>query len=233
MNMNNEDLKKVEYLYEKLENIGCLTFSTFNDNEIQSRIAHFNGYDEHGIYFRSMWNKPFAKQIIENENITVCGITDPRVFHSEENYVPQFPAGYFIRITGKAKFVAEEDIRKRAIGNKRLDLAVFDMDRYTAMRRGNFVLYEGKVEIYDFDFECEHRDHKNLRERFSFGNVPFNLAGPTITERCTGCGLCFDNCTFKAITPGSPYKIDPARCDDCGSCLMVCPADAIDESKPF
>ena len=231
--MNSKEIKKLEYLYEKLEHIGSLTFSTMYKDEIHSRIAHFNGFDEHGIYFRSMWNKPFAKQIIEHGKITVCGVTDSRISHAEDNYVPQFPPGYSVRIIGKVKFVSEEELRERAKGNNRLELAVFDMDRYVAMRKGNFVIYKAKVEIYDFDYDCINRDHKLLRERFSFGDVTFNLAGPRITDKCTQCGLCLKKCSFKAITAGSPYKIDPSKCDDCGDCLMVCPTGAINQSIPF
>ena len=224
---------KMEELYELCEKIGTMTFSTIHGDEVQSRIAHFNGFDEHGIYFRSMWNKPFARQLLETKKVTVCGISDSRIFHKPNDMNPYFPPGFFIRMVGEVEFVSEEEIRKLAVGNERLQLAVFDMDRYTAMRKGNFVITKAKVEIYDFDYDCSTRDHKDLRTRFSFGDVPFNLAGPTITDKCIECGKCYENCTFKAIEKGTPYRIDPIRCDDCGSCIMNCPVDAIELSKTF
>jgi ferredoxin len=224
---------KIQEFYELCEKIGTMTFSTIHGNEVQSRIAHFNGYDEHGIYFRSMWNKPFARQLLESKTVTVCGITDSSIYHRQDDMNPYFPAGFSIRLVGDVEFVSEDQIRQRAVGNERLQLAVFDMDRYPAMKKGNFLITRAKVEVYDYDFDCKNRDHKVLRTRFSFGDFPFNLAGPRITDACIACGKCFSGCTFKAIEKGSPYRIRPERCDDCGSCLEVCPVNAIEISQAF
>lgn len=223
----------MEDFYQLCEAIGTMTFSTIHENEVQSRIAHFNGFDEHGIYFRSMGNKPFARQLLESKKVTVCGITDSSISHHVDDLNPHFSTGYSIRLVGDVEFVSEQQVRERAVGNERLQLAVFDLDRYPAMKKGNFVITRAKVEIYDFDFECEKRDHKLLRTRFSFGDVAFNLAGPSITDACIECGKCYSGCTFKAIEPGSPYRIKPERCDDCGSCLEICPVNAIEISKAF
>ena len=54
--------------------------------------------------------------------------------------------------------------------------------------------------------------------------------------KCTGCGLCADNCHFDAIFPdGSSndftdvsYRIDELACEGCGLCGYVCPVGAID-----
>ncbi|PLW93100.1 MAG: 4Fe-4S ferredoxin [Marinilabiliales bacterium] len=48
-----------------------------------------------------------------------------------------------------------------------------------------------------------------------------------ITEDCTACGTCIDECPVEAINPGPIYKIDPDICTDCGSCADVCPVEAI------
>lgn len=48
-----------------------------------------------------------------------------------------------------------------------------------------------------------------------------------ITEDCTACGTCIDECPVEAISPGDIYKIDPDICSDCGSCADVCPVGAI------
>ncbi|QVK19592.1 4Fe-4S binding protein [Mycoplasmatota bacterium] len=101
------------------------------------------------------------------------------------------------------------------------------------MKEGNFVIYKGKGEIFDVDFEGQYRDHKLLRTRFSYGGTPYNLAGPRITDRCIECGKCKKVCSFKAIRKGSPYEIIPERCDDCGSCILTCPVNAIEESLIF
>lgn len=50
-----------------------------------------------------------------------------------------------------------------------------------------------------------------------------------ITDDCTACGTCIDECPVEAIAEGDPiYVIDPDVCTDCGSCADVCPVDAIE-----
>ena len=224
---------KISEIYEKLEEVGTLTFSTIYKNEVHSRIAHLNGYDENGIYFRTMWNKPYARQLKETGKVTLCGVTDSRVLDNDENRSPSFPPGYSIRLIGEIKYLDEETIRKLAETNEYLKLAVYDMDKYPAMKEGNFVIYKAKGEIFDYDFARKKRDHKILRTRFQFGGMSYNKAGPTITDKCIECGMCFKVCSFKAIKKGSPFRVISERCDDCGNCIMTCPVNAIEISQPL
>lgn len=48
-----------------------------------------------------------------------------------------------------------------------------------------------------------------------------------ITDDCTACGSCIDECPVEAISEGDIYKIDPDVCTDCGACADVCPVEAI------
>lgn len=223
----------IKDIYEKFEAAGVFTGSTICGDEVQSRIMHFNGYDDEGIYFRTMGNKPFGRQLKEGKKITVCGIDDSRVLGHNEDGVPDFPPGYFIRMIGEIKFLDEAAVREKAKTNEAMKLAVYDIEHYPMMAEGNFVIYKAKGELYDHDFGCKTRDHKLLRTRFSFGGQTFNKVGPTITDKCIECGLCLENCTFKAIEAGTPYRIMPERCDDCGTCIANCPVDAIELSKPL
>lgn len=223
----------IKEIYEKLEGVGVLTFSTIYKDEVHSRIAHLNGYDENGIYFRTMWNKPFARQVVETEKVTLCGASDQRVLSHDENGVPEFPPGYTIRLIGQVKPLSESEVRELAKVNEYMRLAEYDMDKYPSMKKGNFVIHMAKGEIFDFDFEMVNRDHKVLRERFSFGGMTYNEAGPRISDACIECGACLKVCSFKAIVPGTPYKVNSSKCDDCGSCIEACPVNAIDVSMPI
>ena len=52
-----------------------------------------------------------------------------------------------------------------------------------------------------------------------------------ISDDCTMCGACAEECPVDAISEGDPkYKIDPDECTDCGACAEVCPVDAISEA---
>lgn len=225
---------ELKELYELIETIGCMTFSTIGKNgEVQSRIAHFNGYDEDGLYFRTMTSKPYYRQLMKHKKLTVCGMTDQRVLEHLEDGTPVFPTSYVIRMIGDIKNVPYEVICEKAKKTEALKTAVQDGVKYPTMKDANFVMHRAKVEIYDTDFEKVNRENKLKRTRFSFGNYEFNLAGPTITNTCIGCGLCKKNCSFLAIEEGKPYRINPVYCDDCGTCMTVCPVGAIEKSRAF
>jgi len=51
-----------------------------------------------------------------------------------------------------------------------------------------------------------------------------------ITDDCSACGTCIDECAVEAISQGdTKYVIDADACIDCGSCAAVCPNGAIVE----
>ena len=50
-----------------------------------------------------------------------------------------------------------------------------------------------------------------------------------ISDECTACGACLDECPVEAIKEGDIYSIDPELCTDCAACVDVCPVDAISE----
>ena len=53
-----------------------------------------------------------------------------------------------------------------------------------------------------------------------------------ITDACSMCGTCIEECPVDAITEGDPkYIIDPDECTDCGACADVCPEEAIIEEE--
>ena len=218
---------ELKEIFEYADKIGFLTFSTIEDGYVHSRIAHFYAFDEDGLYLRSMFIKPFYNQMIKTGRLAVCGMyPSARISGTDENGVPAFEPGYTFRITGDVKELSEEKVKEKAKTNEQFKIALFDMKKYPATR--NLVMYRGRGEIYDFDFEMVNRDHKLLRTRFAFGGAEYNPPGNIIlADRCTECGTCYDVCTFKAVKPGSPYSMIGERCDECGSCVLACPEDAI------
>lgn len=58
-------------------------------------------------------------------------------------------------------------------------------------------------------------------------NLNYKEMAYKISDDCTACGTCIDECPVDAISEGSIYKIDPDVCTDCGACADVCPIEAI------
>ncbi len=52
-------------IYEKFDQIGCLTFATVDKGTPQTRIAHLFAHDHEGLYFRTMVTKAFYEQLIQ------------------------------------------------------------------------------------------------------------------------------------------------------------------------
>ncbi len=51
-----------------------------------------------------------------------------------------------------------------------------------------------------------------------------------ISDDCTACATCIDECPVEAITEGDIYVIDADACIDCAACTEVCPVEAISEA---
>jgi ferredoxin len=214
-------------IFAKFDQIGSLTFATIDKGTSQTRIAVFFAYDHKGLYFRTMTTKPFYEQLIKTENVSACGMFPETTVSQGEDGMPYMPPGYTIRVTGDVKEVSLETLKEKAVGDERFMMGVKDIARYPAMT--TFCLYKGYGEVYDFDFEMEHRSHKLLRTAFSIGGMQIPFRGMRITEECTACGDCYERCTFKAIyRKDGRYIIDHSKCDACGDCYTICPSDAIE-----
>ncbi|MCD6353408.1 MAG: 4Fe-4S binding protein [Proteobacteria bacterium] len=51
-----------------------------------------------------------------------------------------------------------------------------------------------------------------------------------ITDDCTSCGSCADECPVDCIEEGDDiYVINQDECTECGTCVETCPVDAIIE----
>ena len=55
-----------------------------------------------------------------------------------------------------------------------------------------------------------------------------------ITDECTSCGACVEDCPNQSISEGDPvYVIDPEKCTECvgffdePQCIAVCPIECI------
>lgn len=214
-------------IYEKFDQIGCLTFATIDRGYPMTRIAHLFAYDHEGLYFRTMNTKPFYEQLVTTGKVSICGMYPSTTVDHDEEGMPYIEPGYAIRATGKIKEITFETLKEKAVANEMFMLGVKDIEKYPAMT--TFCMTSAWGEVFDFDFRMEHRSHKLLRTDFSFGGMPVPARGVRIDlDECTACGECLESCSFKAIyQKGEQFIIDPVRCDVCGDCSTVCPVDAV------
>jgi len=214
-------------IYKKFDQIGCLTFATIDQDYPQTRIAHLFAYDRDGLYFRTMITKAFYNQLSKTEKVSICGMFPKTFVSHNEQGMPYFEPGYTIRATGDIKQIPLKTLKEKAAVNEMFMLGVKDIEKYPAMT--TFCLCSAWGEVYDFDFEMEHRNHKLLRTGFSFGGKRIPFRGVRITEECIACGECQERCSFKAISQhDEQFIIDHTRCDVCGDCYTICPANAVE-----
>ena len=110
-------------IYNKFDQIGCLTFATSDEDYPQTRIAHLFAHDHEGLYFRTMVTKAFYQQLKKTKRVSICGMyPETSVSHNEEG-MPYFPLGYTIRATGDIKEVSLESLKEKAVANEDYEAA--------------------------------------------------------------------------------------------------------------
>ena len=217
----------IEDVYEAFEKAGCCSFATLDGNGgVESRIAHFFAWDEDGLYLRTMAVKPFYRQLVEGGKLSVCGeFTEGRCV-MDDDHMPHFQPGFTVRATGDVRELSLAEVEAKAAKSPLFNVAVHDIKKYPETRI--FVLCAGHAEIFDYDFNMVHRDHKLQRARMTFGGAEWEPAGLRIDpDLCIACGSCLDACSYKAIREGDAYSIVGERCDECGNCRLACPVGAI------
>ncbi len=220
------EITNIKEIYEKFDNVGCLTFATVNDiGEPETRIAHLRAYDDDGIYFMTMHTKSFYNQIKSTGKVSVCGLCASTKVEHDDKGAPIFEGGYAIRMTGDVKEVSMEEIKAK--NNPAFNFCIEDQKKYNAM----VVLCITKAhgDIFDYDFAKETRENKLERIYISYNNDKIKYSGLSIDKGlCIGCGKCKMKCSFLAIDEHEgKYCINKYRCDECGDCYLVCPANAV------
>lgn len=225
------EFKTIEDVYNAFDAVGCCSFATLDgEGGVESRIAHFFAWDDEGLYLRTMTVKPFYRQLKEGGVVTACGERTDAPCQWDDDNLPHFQPGYMVRVTGEVRELSQEEVDAKAAASPLFNVAVYDIKKYPETRV--FVLHRGHAELYDYDFNMVHRDHKLQRARMAFGGAEVAPAGLSIDpDVCIACGSCAAACTHKAIVPGTEpgeaYSILGERCDECGNCYHVCPAGAV------
>jgi len=187
-----------------IEDAESVAFSTLNNGSAEVRMINVMLIQEDGLYFITARGKAFYHQLKENPEVAICS--------TDTNYVS-------VRINGEIKFCEDSAVSKK-IFEHNPDLG----DLYPDGKRDimeAFHMYRGKGEIFDIS------KMPLTRSRFAFGGASVNPAGFRITEKCTACGICIDECPVDIISEGDIFSIDGVQCLECGRCAEICTEDAI------
>ena len=77
-------------------------------------------------------------------------------------------------------------------------------------------------------FQNEYRAHV-IDRKCPSGKCAEMVSYSILTEKCTGCGMCFRACPVNAISGSraDKYSIDQEKCISCGQCYEVCKFAAV------
>lgn len=106
--------KMFKEIQQALEKIRSVTMTTLDDKTMHSRIISICGSDDQGIYFLTMYVKPFYRQLKKNPNVALCGIyPSSRKTGKNEVGQPSFAPRFTLRITGQAREIPEDEVREK------------------------------------------------------------------------------------------------------------------------
>lgn len=70
--------------------------------------------------------------------------------------------------------------------------------------------------------------HPIFRGSYTIGEGAIEEKIYVISESCTCCGICAENCPQSCISSGTPYRIEQHNCLRCGLCQEKCQVSAIE-----
>lgn len=182
---------------------GRVSISTLKHGLPENRIISLQRLSDGELYFMTSRGKPFYRQLQEQPHVAIASLLDD--------------THHCIRIRAAVEECTDPAVyRDYAEKNP----GTMKMYRYNTDLIVLFRLARGTGEILHL-----YRDDMIRRLRFGFGGERPEELTYFITERCTGCGSCFDHCAEHSIyrSEDGKYHIRSMDCDDCGICYTKCP----------
>lgn len=198
----NTQAKKYTDLFREVKIASAATID--KDGNPRTRIINIMISTDEGMYIVTSKGKPFYKQLMQTGRIALSAMC---------------PDNQSLSFTGKVKIAPKKWIDEIFELNPGMKEVYPDDTRYIL---DAFLIYEGSGEWFDL------RTNPINRESFAY-NTEIEEKGFRITDGCTGCGICLDECPQNCIEEKTPYFIEPNHCLHCGACDKVCPSGAVVE----
>ena len=201
----------MDYLKYLVQEIHSTIVATVDENGLPVTCAiDIMDYDENGLYFLTAKGKGFYNRLVNKGYLALTGMKGEDTMSCVA-----------LSVRGKAK----------EIGAARLP-RLFELNPYMTeiypteeSRKALTVFY-----IYEGSGECFDLSKKPIeRASFTFGNAVKSQEGYYITDKCIGCGKCFDVCPQNCISKGTFFTVQQEHCLHCGNCQEICPVSAVEK----
>ncbi|WP_075590174.1 4Fe-4S binding protein [Labilibacter marinus] len=199
-----------DYLQILVEEIHSVVVATVDDNGLPAtRVIDIMLHDDESVYFLTAKGKAFYKQLTDKGYISLSGITAGKDSMAKKS----------ISIAGSVRNIGSETLDKIFEVNPYMATIYPTVESRTALEV--FCLYKGQGEYFDLTTK------PITRASFALGESNLQKFGYLITDDCTACGKCVENCPTNCIEESKPYVIHQENCLHCGNCKEVCQEEAV------
>lgn len=192
-----------EKAFQLIAQCQYMSVATVNDGHPESRVIDLQRLKDGRLIFITSRYKPFYQQLSRCPEIVACLPID---------------TWFMIRIRAFVKEVSEDQAVREEYFEANPGTKL--MYRHNLAAVAFFILEKGEGEMFHL-----YDSERVRRVRFGFGGLaPWPLTY-SISDQCTGCGICQENCAEQAIfrRDDGKYQIRHMDCDDCGICYTKCP----------
>lgn len=182
---------------------GRISIATMKNGVPESRIISMQRMSDGMVYFMTSRGKPFYQQLKKYPRIAASTLLDD--------------THHCIRIKATVEECTD----------------TFCYQEYAEKNPGTMKMYRNNTELIVLfrlvsgtgEIIHLYRDDMIRRLRFGFGGERPEELTYYISDKCIGCGNCYENCAEHAIYRGEDgkYHIRSMDCDDCGICYTRCP----------
>lgn len=213
-----------DYLQVLRNEIHSTVIATVDDEgHPVTRVIDVMLVDDHTFYFLTAKGKEFYHQLTKQNYIALSGMTGGEGMDVKEASLHKKA----ISIRGKIESIGSEKLDEIFEANPYM--AAIYPDPKTREALEVFKMTDGVGEFFDLSTK------PITRGEFSVGSeagsvAPVPTGGYFITDKCIGCGTCYDVCPQKCIiTTTVPLVIQQEHCLHCGNCYTDCPFEAVEK----